>query len=378
MVSPIDFCKNQLNRLQYKVSTMSKMEMVDSAKGVVDAVLKVKAITNVGPAGAVSIGLEVLSRVARQMDTEDYITEAFLAKEGLEECPFVLARILRQIIDKEHMQKDMLANKHPIYSQGGKIIYIDGDSAKFYHKPIVDQLISKYYGQFPMIKISKDETGYMQVETEGVLKVWVDYTVHKSFFATDQSILLWGVPGSGKTSSILSYLKDNNIRSAVITHSVCSMEGGRDMSLTPLLHAFGITAVILDDIDHAGLTSRSLIKFLDQLADAKIRVFSTANNLNRLDAAVLRPERLGLNRHHKGGSLDQKWELFISQAPMSRDGVPWQKERFTDIFKQEKFSNDYINSLARMAPQISEDELIEYIHSLRFGNPASMMSDDDE
>lgn len=357
---------------------MSRKDVLDAVKSVSDNVLRVKGMTNAGPFGVVSIGAEVLSKFLGNMSEKELMV--YIEKHQLIECPSDATSILLKNIESSPLFfASNLADNTLIYQYEGRPVFVRWNAANdakgfeyYYHADTILSVLGRTYAQYTMLELSLDKERNLDILTDPPAKARVDYSDHKAFLETGRSILFYGPPGSGKTSAITSYLRDTNQRAVLVSHRVLTRTYHR--TVTDVIGMLGVNAVVLDDIDHANLASDRLIEFLDTFKTKNIRVFSTANNINALSTAVLRPERLGLNRFYLGGDENTKLALFLSKAPLNKDGKPWDKIVLLNLFRSDEFTNDYVNSLADLATSIDEEELIRYAYSLKVADSTDVTS----
>jgi hypothetical protein len=112
----------------------------------------------------------------------------------------------------------------------------------------------------------------------------------KQFYSqgVSRSILFYGPPGSGKSNlvkGVCFYLGAKTIR-------FVELENLNNTFVAEMLRALNPDAIILEDIDHN--TNEDINDLLDKLEDVnnqKKMIFATANEVSKLDNALLRPGR---------------------------------------------------------------------------------------
>jgi hypothetical protein len=119
----------------------------------------------------------------------------------------------------------------------------------------------------------------------------IEYTEYiKEFFkqGVSRSILFYGPPGSGKSSCVKGIISCLNARSVRFT----DLESINNSLIAEIIRAFNPDAIVLEDIDHN--SNEEVVDLLDKLEDfnnQKKLIFATANQVSKLDNALLRPGR---------------------------------------------------------------------------------------
>jgi transitional endoplasmic reticulum ATPase len=106
-----------------------------------------------------------------------------------------------------------------------------------------------------------------------------------------RSYLLYGPPGSGKSSFAIEYVNSTDGRIVKIDSSFFSQTNFADIKTT--LENFECSALILDDIDRIANSTQTFLYILELVKQLKHKpvFFATANDISKLDGAVLRPGR---------------------------------------------------------------------------------------
>ena len=146
--------------------------------------------------------------------------------------------------------------------------------------------------------------------------------------------LLYGSPGTGKSSLIQALAGDMNFNIAILNLSERGLTDDRLMHL--LINVPPRTIVVLEDVDAAfsnrrtqtdedgyrgaNVTFSGLLNALDGVASAEERIiFLTTNHIERLDAALVRPGRVDMTVRLAEATQDQVenlWDrFFLDQDP---------------------------------------------------------------
>lgn len=160
-----------------------------------------------------------------------------------------------------------------------------------------------------------------------------------------RTYLLYGPPGTGKSTFILKVAKELNLKTLrVSAEDITSL---RLEDLFFLLQGLVPEIVIIDDIDRANDLKKKLPVLFQILSDLKLSfpdltVMLTANNINALDSALIRPGRVD---SYKEFTLPNKKEV---------------KELLTSFgFKFEKLTEEEQNAIVDNAEGLSSAYLQE-------------------
>lgn len=145
------------------------------------------------------------------------------------------------------------------------------------------------------------------------------------------NILLYGKPGTGKTSTILAMASELRCNIGLIPISRC-------LDDTKLIHAmnsikkYDCKMLVLEDIDclfmdrkendtlKNSLTLSGLLNCMDGLfRNDGIMVFLTANNIDRIDEAMLRSSRMDFTLRFDHADMDQARRCFEFYFPNQPD-----------------------------------------------------------
>lgn len=193
-----------------------------------------------------------------------------------------------------------------------------------------------------------------------------DYRTQKVFFASDadaddlyvvtedaqelgrrvsdgSSVLIYGEPGSGKTETVrwlARHTDEFSIRFAVNDLT--------DLDASMLIQIIKITRpqyIIIDDLDR----SRDQAMLLDAIdtirAEHEVSIMATANDLHRLDRALLRPGRFDILQE-----LSESKDFVRTQMLRDRDISQAHREKLSD------WPIVYIKSFLSRMQYVSEDE----------------------
>jgi chaperone BCS1 len=149
-----------------------------------------------------------------------------------------------------------------------------------------------------------------------------------------RSYLLWGPPGSGKTSFIQALA--GHFRRNVCFMSPASPLMTDDMFKTAMQHAPSRSVLVLEDIDslfgdnrkktdQIPLTFSGLLNGLDGLGASEGQIIIlTTNHPERLDPALIRAGRVDLKVEMPHANTQQKRDLFLNFYPG--------EQRLADVF----------------------------------------------
>lgn len=160
------------------------------------------------------------------------------------------------------------------------------------------------------------------------------------------NILLYGKPGTGKTSTILAIASELKLNIGLIPISKC-------LDDTKLIHAMNSVKkhdckiIVLEDIDclfmnrkecdtfKNSLTLSGLLNCLDGLfRNDGIIVFMTANNITTIDEAMLRSSRIDYKLYYDFADEYQTKQCFSFYFPTKAD----QFERFYEEIQYKQFT----------------------------------------
>jgi hypothetical protein len=201
-----------------------------------------------------------------------------------------------------------------IYLIEESITYTTDYSATIYHTPgfdfkkVLGMVWAKYCGRIHISRIGSTHNGstlsITQIpeakedffgKSQQILKDFQEQHLKYIQDNVPRTYLFCGKQGIGKTSFFIylaSLMKDNLLR--IDANSLTEM-GPKEMDL--LLTQFAPNFLLIDDIDRAPKLTESLPSLFTTLAELKrkypkITVALTANDINSLDPALLRPERI--------------------------------------------------------------------------------------
>ncbi len=144
-----------------------------------------------------------------------------------------------------------------------------------------------------------------------------------------RGVLLYGSPGTGKTSFASAIAGELRLHICVLTLSSKSLDDG---GLNQRLHDAPVNAILLlEDVDavfvqreskdmRSGVTFSGLLNAIDGVASQEGRIlFMTTNHPEKLDPALVRPGRCDLKVHFDLASRNQVRRLFLRFFPDERD-----------------------------------------------------------
>jgi len=191
----------------------------------------------------------------------------------------------------------------------------------------------------------KTQSVYFDEDTDGKdLYVITDDAKELAKRAADGgSVLLYGEPGSGKTETVrwlARHTDEFSIRFAVNDLT--------DLDASMLIQIIKVTRpqfIIIDDIDR----SRDQAMLLDAIdtirSEHDVSIMATANDLHRLDRALLRPGRFDTIQH-LSESADHVRTVMLANAKISED----HRSKMTD------WPIVYIKSFLSRMNYVSEDD----------------------
>lgn len=185
------------------------------------------------------------------------------------------------------------------------------------------------------------------------------------------NILLYGKPGTGKTSTILSIASELDMNIGLIPIS-------RGLDDTKLIHAMNSVkkndckVIVFEDIDclfverkehdahKNSLTMSGLLNCLDGLfRNEGIIVFMTANNISALDEALLRCSRIDFKMYYDYADEHQTRECFQFYFPSKPE------QEFALIYDAIKYKQYTISMLQQFFfKHRKKDNLTEHIQEL--------------
>ncbi|KAF9507978.1 hypothetical protein BS47DRAFT_265740 [Hydnum rufescens UP504] len=198
--------------------------------------------------------------------------------------------------------------------------------------------------------------------------------------------LLYGPPGSGKTSFIQAL-------AGKLSYNICvlnlSQRGLMDDKLTHLLmNAPERSIILLEDVDAAfnkrvqsssdgyqsSVTFSGLLNALDGVASSEERIiFMTTNHIERLDPALIRPGRVDLQEFIGDATPEQARRLFLrfyGESSMATASTPAEVKEAVGASEEETSS---VPSEMRGIPALA-DELAEIVAARTSTRSVSMAS----
>jgi hypothetical protein len=103
-----------------------------------------------------------------------------------------------------------------------------------------------------------------------------------------RSLLFYGPPGTGKSSLIKTIANNLNLK----TLRLQNLNDIRNRSIVEIVDIFDPEAIVMEDIDH--LYKYDISSLLEKIENFNARgkyIFASANEINKLDSALLRPGR---------------------------------------------------------------------------------------
>lgn len=127
-----------------------------------------------------------------------------------------------------------------------------------------------------------------------------------------RSLLIYGPPGTGKSS--VAYTLGNRLGSTLILRGIS--QSGNNATLLDIIRLVDSDILVIDDLDHTGNWEKFL-SFLEELRDLGKVVIGTANKVNQLNSAIIRPGRFDkliliskLDENAVMKLVDQDMEIF--------------------------------------------------------------------
>ncbi len=118
-------------------------------------------------------------------------------------------------------------------------------------------------------------------EVSAYLKTCIDLNINRN-------ILFYGPPGTGKSSMVKSIVSDLGMKSVRITYDILLSQ--QISNIVFLLNTLGADILIIDDIDRC-VSGEKLIDLIDSIKSNVKFVFATANVVDKINDALLRPGR---------------------------------------------------------------------------------------
>lgn len=183
-----------------------------------------------------------------------------------------------------------------------------------------------------------------------------------------RSIMFYGPPGTGKSTLARTVVELMQLRSFRIR--IADLGGLDNSTLFEAINIFQPDAVILDDFDRAS-GQASLLETLEFFGKKIKLVITTVNNRRKLDAALLRPERIDilervdrmddvvikhvLGEYVDGYDLVKDWPIAFIQEYVTRRGylepdeaVESMKELTMRVAELDSYRDDAVSDFARM------------------------------
>lgn len=182
-----------------------------------------------------------------------------------------------------------------------------------------------------------------------------------------RAALLWGLPGSGKTSYLKNYAKIANKSLLLVPPELVNDIGSRG-ELSSLIELIRPDILVLDDLDWIGETALSiLISKVDEWRQRfpKTVLVATCNRISNGIAPLLRPGRLGKTLHFNTPSAADKAEVFSYY--LEKYGVSSDKINVSALISEMKhpcFTQDYVRFVAEEAVVLNQKQLVESIKRL--------------
>lgn len=174
-----------------------------------------------------------------------------------------------------------------------------------------------------------------------------------------RGVLLFGPPGSGKTTFVRAYARHIRGRLLVIPPDVLGGYARQDIELfTELLRP---DILLLDDIDRAanGLPYAMDISDFLRRKYPKMVLATTCNQLSGTNAALLRPGRLGEKLEFLAPDRQDKIEilrLYLKEYDV--DEKKLDVDALVDAMDHEGFTHDYVRFVAEQAVVMDQSKLL--------------------
>jgi len=182
-----------------------------------------------------------------------------------------------------------------------------------------------------------------------------------------RAALLWGLPGSGKTSYLKNYAKIADKTLFLIPPELINDHNARG-ELTSLIDLIRPDILVLDDLDWVSDTVLPVvIAKIDEWRQRfpKTVLVATCNQIENNIAPLLRPGRLGKTLHFSAPSVADKREVLAYY--LDKYGVDKQTIDVNALVSEMKhpcFTQDYVRFVAEEAVVLNQKQLTESIKRL--------------
>lgn len=257
---------------------------------------------------------------------------------------------------QEHLDYDIMVSYEKL--EKAKKIVKDLLWKKFNNSPIVlKKVIVEAQNKKAKIEFEVD-TAYEGLPSKKSIE-YSEYLARCINAGVKRSVMLYGPPGTGKSTLTRALVDRLNIRPLRIR-----VEDIKDIDnslMSEIISFFEPGAVILDDIDRATIEQVTLLETLEYFQKHVKLVVATANNIKKLDPAILRPGRFDelvyidkmddnvikhiLGEYVDGYEIVKKWPIAYIREYVKR-------RQFMTPAEAEKS----IKSLASRIKQLSEQD----------------------
>lgn len=162
----------------------------------------------------------------------------------------------------------------------------------------VREIIWERYHRSNLVVYSKRKEDYWRIEEDkyagaqpSMLSTDLSEDIKKFVAAgVPRSLLLWGKPGTGKSTAVREICQLLNFR--YLRFRVEQMSEFKTDSMEQLIQLFSPEAIIIDDFDRTYEQSE-LLEMLELIHSMGVKCFmATVNDLNKLEDAIVRPGRI--------------------------------------------------------------------------------------